>query len=74
MPRHHRGSALTFQLTWLVNHSNGSVLVAVVFHVVVNLVNVTVLPVTASVGAFTLLTALECLIALALVVRLQVGA
>lgn len=63
--------ALTFQLTWLVNHGNGSVLVAVVFHVVFNLVNVTILPVTASVGAFTLLTALECLIALALVARLK---
>jgi CAAX protease family protein len=63
--------ALTFQLTWLVNHGNGSVLVAVVFHVVFNLVNVAILPVTASVGAFTLLTALECLIALALVARLK---
>lgn len=62
--------ALTFQLTWLVNHSNGSVLAAVAFHVLFNLVNVTILPVTASVGAFTLLTAFECLVALALGVRL----
>jgi uncharacterized protein len=66
--------ALTFQLTWLVNHGNGSLLVAVVFHVVFNLVNVTILPVTASVGAFTLLTSLECLIALALAARLKVTA
>lgn len=63
--------ALTFQLTWLVNHTGGSVLVAVVFHLVFNIVNVTVLPVTASVGAFAMLTALECAIALALLGRLD---
>jgi hypothetical protein len=57
----------TFQLTWLVNHARGSVLVAVAFHVVVNTVNVALLPVTASAGAFAVLTALECGITLALV-------
>ncbi len=59
--------ALTFQLTWLVNHARGSVLVAVAFHVVFNTVNVALLPVTASDGAFAVLTALECVITLALV-------
>lgn len=62
--------ALTFQLTWLVNHTGGSVLVAVAFHVVFNLVNVTILPVTASMGAFALLTAVECVIAVSLLGRL----
>lgn len=62
--------ALTFQLTWLVNHTGGSVLVAVAFHVVFNIVNVTILPVTASMGAFALLTAVECAIAAALLGRL----
>ncbi len=60
--------ALTFQLTWLVNHSRGSVLVAVAFHVVFNTVNVAVLPVTTSVAAFALLTAIEVVLA-AVVVR-----
>jgi membrane protease YdiL (CAAX protease family) len=62
--------ALTFQLTWLVNHTGGSVLVAVSFHLTFNLVNVAILPVTASTGAFALLTAVECAIALAVVGRL----
>jgi uncharacterized protein len=62
--------ALTFQLTWLFNRTGGSVLVAVAFHLVFNIVNVTVLPVTSSTGAFALLTAVECLIAVALLGRL----
>jgi uncharacterized protein len=62
--------ALTFQLTWLVNHAAGSVLVAVAFHFAFNLVNVAVLPVTASTGAFALLTAVECALAVALLGRL----
>lgn len=66
--------ALTFQLTWLVNLGRGSVLVAVGFHVVFNLVNVTILPVTASVGAFSLLTILECLVAFLLVARVRLPA
>jgi hypothetical protein len=62
--------ALTFQLTWLVNNTDGSVLVAVAFHLAFNVVNVALLPVTASTGAFALLTAFECAISLALVGRL----
>jgi uncharacterized protein len=62
--------ALTFQLTWLVNHAAGSVLVAVAFHFAFNLVNVAVLPVTAGTGAFALLTAVECALAVALLGRL----
>jgi hypothetical protein len=59
--------ALTFQLTWLVNNTGGSVLGAVAFHVAFNVVNVAILPVTASTGAFALLTAVECAVSLALV-------
>ena len=46
-PRLRLHPGLTFQLTWLVNHAHGSVLVAVAFHVVFNTVNVALLPVTA---------------------------
>ena len=63
--------ALTVQLTWLVNRTGGSVLVAVVFHVVFNAVNVALLPVTASGGAFALLTGIEVVIALVLLRRLE---
>jgi membrane protease YdiL (CAAX protease family) len=62
--------ALTFQLTWLVNNTDGSVLVAVAFHLAFNVVNVALLPVTASTGAFALLTAFDCAISLALIGRM----
>jgi membrane protease YdiL (CAAX protease family) len=62
--------ALTFQLTWLFNHTGGSVALAVAFHVSFNTVNVAVLPVTGTTGAFALLTAAECAISLALLSRL----
>jgi membrane protease YdiL (CAAX protease family) len=62
--------ALTFQLTWLVNHTDGSVLVAVAFHVSFNVVNVAVLPVTESTGAFAILTAVEGAVSLAVLSRL----
>jgi membrane protease YdiL (CAAX protease family) len=62
--------ALTFQLTWLVNHTDGSVLVAVAFHVSFNVVNVAVLPVTESTGAFAILTAAEAAVSLAVLSRL----
>lgn len=58
--------ALTFQITWFYNHAQSSALLVVVFHVAFNLVNVVLLPVTSSVGAFTLLTVLEWMIALVL--------
>ena len=65
--------ALTFQITWLFNHTGGSVLVAVAFHVSFNIVNVTVLPVTASTSAFALLVAVECAGAVAVLRRLGPG-
>jgi hypothetical protein len=42
----------------------------VVFHLAFNVVNVALLPVTASTEAFALLTAFECAISLALIGRL----
>lgn len=63
--------ALTFQLTWLVNGTRGSVLVAVVFHVSFNTVNVAVLPVTESTSAFAVLTAVEAAISLLLLRRIR---
>lgn len=63
--------ALTFQLTWLVNGTRGSVLVAVVCHVSFNTVNVAVLPVTESTSAFAVLTAVEAAISLLLLRRIR---
>lgn len=60
--------ALSFQLTWVVNGTGGSVLAAVAFHVSFNVMNVAVLPVTEGAGAFAVLTVLELLVS-AMVVR-----
>ena len=60
-------AALTFQLTWVVNGTGGSVLSAVGFHVSFNLVNVAILPVTDGTIAFAALTAVEWLVSLSVV-------
>jgi membrane protease YdiL (CAAX protease family) len=62
--------AITIQITWLYNRTRSSVLVPVVFHVVFNVVNVALLPVTSSVPAFALLTIFEWALALTLIGRL----
>jgi uncharacterized protein len=58
--------AITIQLTWIFNRTRSSVLVAIAFHVVFNVVNVTLLPVTSSVSAFTVLTVIEFAVALSM--------
>jgi uncharacterized protein len=42
----------SFFITWFFNHSKGSILLPVFFHVVFNVVNVAIFPVTGVVGAF----------------------
>lgn len=42
----------TFFITWFFNHTKGSILLPVVFHVVFNVINVALFPVTGVVGAF----------------------
>lgn len=64
---------LTFFVTWFFNHSRGSLLLPVVFHVVFNMVNVAWLPVTSSVPGYMLLIAAEWLVALLLVRRMEPG-
>ncbi|MDZ4180606.1 MAG: CPBP family intramembrane glutamic endopeptidase [Coriobacteriia bacterium] len=56
--------ALTIQLTWIFNRTRSSILIAIAFHVVFNTLNIGLLPVTSSVPAFAVLTAVECGIAL----------
>jgi len=46
---------MTFYITWFFNHSRGSLLLPVVFHVLFNIINVAWLPVTLHLGAFWLL-------------------
>jgi len=49
----------TFFITWIFNRTRGSLLLPVVFHVVFNVVNVAIFPVTGSVGAFGLFIVLQ---------------
>jgi len=53
-------------VTWFYNHGRASLLLAVAFHVTLNMVNVLWLPVTSSVGAFAWLVAAEWVLALVL--------
>ncbi len=62
--------ALTLQITWFFNRTAGSVLLPVAFHVVFNAINVALLPVTSDLLGFVVLTALEWVVALALLSRL----
>ncbi len=61
----------TFYITWVFNHSHGSLLLPVVFHVLFNIVNVAWLPVTLHLGAFWLVIGSEWVIAALLIGRLE---
>jgi len=50
---------LTFYSTWFFNHGKYSILLPVVFHLIFNIVNTALLPVTINIGAFWLLIAFE---------------
>jgi membrane protease YdiL (CAAX protease family) len=54
----------TIFITWFFNHGRSSLLLAVVFHVVFNIVNTALFPVTSSIGAFGVVIALEWMAAL----------
>jgi len=64
---------LTLFLTWVFNHTRGSLLLPVAMHLAFNLVNVAWLPVTASPGAFAIIIALEWLLAVAIWKRVAAG-
>ena len=56
----------TFFITWFFNNTKGSLLLPVVFHVVFNVVNVAVFPVTGSVGAFGIFIVMQFAVMLAI--------
>jgi membrane protease YdiL (CAAX protease family) len=61
----------TFFITWVFNHSKYSLLLPVVFHLVFNIVNTALLPVTLSLPAFGILIAFAWLSAILTVKRLE---
>jgi membrane protease YdiL (CAAX protease family) len=62
---------MTAYITWFFNHSRGSLLLPVAFHLAFNLVNVVWLPVTSNTSAFGLFIAALWLIALLILPRLE---
>ena len=61
--------ALTIYLTWLMNNTDNSVLMAVVLHGCYNLVSVSYLPITTVVPAYGIFTILAWIIAIGLIRR-----
>ena len=61
----------TFFITWVFNQTKGSLLLPVVFHLVFNIVNVAVFPVTGSVGAFGIFIVLQFAVMIAIVPALR---
>ncbi len=62
---------LTLYLTWIFNHTQSSLLMAVALHVTFNIVNTALLPVTLNIGAFSLFIIFQWILALFLIRRLE---
>lgn len=60
----------TLYITWFFNHGRASLLLAIVFHITFNLVNVAWLPVTTNIGAFGWFIAIQWVIAALVLPRL----
>jgi membrane protease YdiL (CAAX protease family) len=61
----------TFYITWFFNHSRSSLLLPVVFHLSFNILNTALFPVTATSGAFALFIAIEWLVTILIIRRLE---
>jgi membrane protease YdiL (CAAX protease family) len=62
---------LTFYSTWFFNHARFSILLPVAFHLIFNIVNTALLPVTIVIGAFWILIVFEWAISLPLLNHLE---
>jgi uncharacterized protein len=63
----------TFFITWFFNNTNGSMLLPTVFHVVFNVVNVAIFPVTGSIGAFGIFIVMQFTVMLGVIPSLRKG-
>jgi membrane protease YdiL (CAAX protease family) len=61
----------TFFITWFFNHSRSSLLLPVVFHLSFNILNTALFPVTATPGPFALFIAIEWLVTILIIRRLE---
>jgi uncharacterized protein len=60
---------MSVYITWVFNHTRGSILLAAVFHLTFNIVNVTIIPLTALIAPYVAFILIQWLIALWLIWR-----
>lgn len=61
----------TFFITWFFNQTRSSILLPVIFHLVFNVVNTVIFPVTASPGAYAIFVVLDWMLMIVIVPRLN---
>ena len=62
---------MTFFMTWIFNHSRSSLLLPVAFHLVFNIINVAIIQVTSTVGAYAIFIVLQLLVVIAVSIRIK---
>jgi len=61
----------TFYITWVFINSKGSLLLPVVLHLVFNIVNVAIFPVTSTTDSFAIFVGLQLILMLAIILKLR---
>lgn len=61
----------TFYITWIFVNSRQSILLPVVLHLVFNIINVTIFPVTSTTGSFALFVGLQIVLLFVVIVKLR---
>jgi membrane protease YdiL (CAAX protease family) len=61
----------TFYITWIFINSKGSLLLPVVLHLVFNIINVAIFPVTSTTGSFAIFVGLQLVLMFIIILKLQ---
>ena len=61
----------TFYITWIFINSKGSLLLPVVLHLIFNIINVTILPVTSTTNSFAVFVGLQLVLMLVIILKLR---
>lgn len=63
----------TFYITWVFINSRGSLLLPVILHLVFNIINVALFPVTSTTGSFAVFVGLQLVLMLIIILKLRKG-
>ncbi len=63
----------TFYITWVFINSKGSLLLPVVLHLVFNIINVALFPITSTTGSFAVFVGLQLVLMLVIILKLRKG-